>query len=67
MKIEASTMRSPGRLAGVFLGTPRKVDHSRVLFMLCTVTDCHTGTSAWVDPVTAPSNPDELHIVKYAE
>ncbi len=67
MKIEASPMRSPGRLAEVFLGTPRKVDHSCVLFMLRTITEYHAGTSARVDPATALSNPVELHIVKYAE
>jgi len=67
MKIEASPMHSPGRLAEVLLGTPRKVDHSCVLFMLHTITEYRPGTSARVDPATALSNPVELHIVKYAE
>ena len=35
--------------------------------MLCTIVEYHLGISAQVGPVTAPSNPVELHILKYAE
>ena len=43
-KIEASTMRSPSRLAEVLLHTPRKANPSHDLFMLHTITGHHPGT-----------------------
>ena len=60
-------MHSPGRLAEVFLGTPRKVDPGHDLFMPHIVSKCYHDTSAPVDPATAVSNLVELHIVKYAD
>jgi hypothetical protein len=60
-------MHSPGRLAEVLLHTPRKVNHSRDLFMPRTTTEYQPGhKSVLVDPVTALSNLIELHTVKYA-